>query len=369
MDLMQTPGKLGWVQRLLLHILFWIAIVTYFAWGFGFNVDYKTSFLNALLYLPGHMIMVYSLVYFLIPRFLITKKYVYFFAGFAATLILCMIYASFAQLSINDAFKGFNMTTGRNILPFVHVAGIAISINLLKYWWLQQRKTLEAVQQKTAAELELLKSQVHPHFLFNTLNNLYSRVLEKSDEAPAIVLKLSGLLRFMIYESAVPSIPLRTEINLLKEYISLEQLRYGNRLDISLAVDGNMENKEIAPLLMLPLIENAFKHGASKQLDQCWISLNIHLTERAMYVKLLNSFEAEKPGSVDTTLGAGKGIGLENVKRRLQLIYPGRYRFSALASGDVYVVNLDLHWTENHLSVIKDNNVKIAHELEMSVGG
>ena len=369
MDLRQTPDKLSWVQRLSLHILFWIAIVTYFAWGFGFNVNYKTSFLNALLYVPGHMIMVYSLVYFLIPRYLITKKYLLFFAGFAATLVLCMAYASLAQLSINDAFKGFNMTTGRNILPFVHVAGIAISINLLKYWWMQQRKTLEAVQQKTEAELELLKSQVHPHFLFNTLNNLYSRVLEKSDEAPAIVLKLSGLLRFMIYESTAAAIPLKKEINLLKEYISLEQLRYGNRLDVSVVVDGDMDNKEIAPLLMLPLIENAFKHGASKQLDQCWISLNIHLTEQGMYVKLLNSFEARRPGLVDTTLEAGKGIGLKNVEKRLQLIYPGRYRFSAQASGDVFIVNLDLHWEENHVTMIKDNTIKLSHELEMSVGG
>jgi len=364
-------GKFKWLKQLSLHILFWILIITYFAWGFGFNSHYKTSFLNALFYLPGHMIIVYSLIYFLIPRFLITKKYVYFLTGFLLVLLICGVYAKLAELSIeaSPAFKGLNMTTGRNILPFVHVAGIAVSIDLLKYWWLQQRKTMEAVQQKTAAELELLKSQVHPHFLFNTLNNLYSHVLEKSDKAPEIVLKLSSLLRFMIYESNAAVIPLAKEINLLKEYIALEQLRYGSRLDVSVSIDGEMDNKEIAPLLMLPLVENAFKHGASKQLDQCWISLSIHITNGGMYCKLLNSFEWDESGITDTTLPANKGIGLQNVRKRLDLLYPGKYSFSAMVSKDVFIVSLDLQWKESHLMVIKNNKEKTKYELEMPVGG
>ena len=335
-------GNLKWLKRLLLHLLFWIIIVTYFAWGFGFNTDLTTSFLNALMYLPGHIIIVYSLVYFLIPRFLIKRKYIYFFSGFLLALTFCMLYAKTAQLVIesNSVFKGFNMTTGRNILPFIHVAAIAISINLLKYWWMQQQQTMEAVQQKTAAELELLKSQVHPHFLFNTLNNLYSHVLEKSDKAPEIVLKLSSLLRFMIYESNAVTISLTKEINLLKEYIALEQLRYGSRLDVSVSIDGQIDNNEIAPLLMLPLLENAFKHGARKQLDQCWISLSIHVTAAGLHCKLLNSFEGDD--SIDTTLSVSKGIGLQNVRKRLELLYPGKYQFSAIASKDVFIVNLDL---------------------------
>ncbi|HMH22235.1 MAG TPA: histidine kinase [Puia sp.] len=358
-------GKLKGLRRILLHLLFWIIIVTYFAWGFGFNLNLKISFLNALLYLPGHMIIVYSLIYFLIPRYLIKKKYTWFFAGFLIALGLCVLYAELAQLAIesnNNVFKGFNMTTGRNILPFIHVAGIAISIDLLNYWYLQQRHTMEALQQKTAAELELLKSQVHPHFLFNTLNNLYSHILERSDKAPEIVLKLSNLLRFMIYESNASAIPLTKEIDLLKEYIALEQLRYGSRLDVSFSIDGNLDNREIAPLLMLPLVENAFKHGASNQLDQCWISLDIHVNAGGLHCKLVNSYEPE-PAKAQRE---NKGIGLQNVRKRLELLYPSKYNFSAIPSNDVFIVTLDLQWEEGNRTVIENKSVKPAHGIEMS---
>jgi len=377
-DRMQSrlhTGKLTGLRRLLLHLLFWAMIVTYFAWGFGFNTNLKVSFLNALLYVPGHMIIVYSLVWFLIPRYLIRGKYLHFFVGFLIALALCMVYAKGAQLTIeaNNVFKGFTMTTGRNILPFIHVAGIAISINLLKYWYLQQRQTMEALQQKTAAELELLKSQVHPHFLFNTLNNLYSHVLEGSANAPEIVLKLSNLLRFMIYESSAAAIPLAKEISLLKEYIALEQLRYGSRLDISFVVDGDPDNKEIPPLLMLPLVENAFKHGASKQLDQCWISLNIHISPDGLHCKLLNSYEPDGETEQGTDnasfLPANKGIGLQNVKKRLDLLYPGKYHFAAIPSKEVFIVTLDLQWEDSNKTVLNNNPLTPPYGIEMSFGG
>lgn len=356
-------------MRVMLHLLFWLLLVTYFAWGFGFNTSYKDSFINALMYIPGHMIMAYSLWCILVPRFLIKKKWLSFSGGFLMVLAACALYTVLAQLTLekNALFRGFNMATGRNVLPFVHVAGIALSISLLKYWWLQQQQTMEAVQQKTAAELELLKSQVHPHFLFNTLNNLYSHVLEKSDKAPEIILKLSGLLRFMIYESNVASIPLHKEINLLKEYIGLEQLRYGTRLDVSLAIDGDISNKEIAPLLILPLIENAFKHGAAKQVDQSWITVSIHVTNYSMQCKILNGFDADE--NMLHLSPEKKGVGLQNVQKRLALLYPGRYHFSAAAAESVFIVALELHWKESHLNIVKNNQTPSRYEMEMSAGG
>ena len=362
-----NQGNLRWLRQVLLHLLFWMIIVTYFAWGFGFNTDPKTSFLNALLYVPGHMIIVYSLVYFLIPRFLIKKRFFYFFAGFLIPLALSVFYARAVELTIEAAsgFRGFSMNTGRNILPFIHVAGIAISINLLKYWYLQERKTMTALQQKTAAELELLKSQVHPHFLFNTLNNLYSHVLNRSSDAPEIVLKLSGLLRFMIYESSAAAIPLKKEISLLQEYISLEQLRYGSRLDISFTIDGNLDDQTIPPLLLLPLVENAFKHGASKQLDQCWISLNMHIGPGGLFCKLLNSYEPDPA----TALRADRGVGLQNVQKRLNLLYPGKHQFSTIASNEVFIVSLDLQWDDSTAAAIPHNPEKAPYAIEMPAGG
>ena len=285
-------------------------VITYFAWGFGSQTSFTASFISILFYLPGFMLVVYALMYFLVPVFLIKKKYWQFFTALLLVLGLCTLYSELVRLiSKSKVFNGLTMTKGRGVLPYIHVAGIAISINLLNYWYKQKQQTIEAQQQKTAAELELLKSQVHPHFLFNTLNNLYAHILDQSPMAPEIVLKLSGLLRFMIYESNVALIPLTTEIKLLQEYISLEQLRYGDRLDVSLAVTGKLEDKQIAPLLILPLIENAFKHGTSHQMDQCWISFDMHVTEEGMHFKLVNSKDALPVTSVFET----GGIGLQNV--------------------------------------------------------
>lgn len=323
-----------------LHILFWIIIVFYFAWGFGLNFEPKQSILNALFFLPGHLIIVYTTLYFLVPKFLLQRKYWQFFLGFTILIAICALYTILAQLSIaGDPTKaGATISVGRNVLPFIHVTAIAASIRLLKFWYMQKKYTLEAEQQKTAAELKLLKAQLHPHFLFNTLNNLYSHTLEFSPKSPEIVLKLSALLRFMIYESNAHRISLSREVNLLLDYISLEKLRYGERLDISIQISGSLEKYQIAPLLLLPFLENAFKHGTSKQIDQCWISFDLSINNFEMRFKLINSIAALR-NSKDSNF---RGIGLHNVQKRLELLYPGKYKLDLEKLEEAFVVNLDL---------------------------
>lgn len=323
-----------------LHLVFWLLVVIYFAWGFGLDIDPKQSFINALFYLPGHLIMVYTLLYFLVPRFLLKRKFWQFFIGFIILVLICASYTVLAQLSVNSdaSLGGAKLSVGRNILPFIHVGAIAASIKLLKYWYFQRKQTLEAEQQRTVAELKLLKAQLHPHFLFNTLNNLYSHTLEYSPKSPEIVLKLSGLLRFMIYESNTPKIPLVKEIELLQNYISLEQLRYGDRLDISVSVNGEIDKYQIAPMLLLPFLENAFKHGTSRQIDQCWISFSLAVDDSIMTFKLINSIE---PNLEEDPLKVG-GMGLQNVIRRLQLLYKDQYRIETIRMDEVFVVDLEL---------------------------
>ena len=331
-----------------LHLLFWIIVVTYFAWGFGFRENPKGSFINGIFLLPGHFIMVYTIIYFLVPKYLLKRKFLYFFIGLICLAAICfLVYTGISQLSIGK-FKDLRrsyFTVGRNIMPFLHVGGIALSIKLLQYWYIQKQYTLEAEKQKAVAELKLLRAQLHPHFLFNTLNNLYSHTLEKSENAPDIVLKLSALLRFMIYESNVSRIPLKKEIELLKNYIALEQMRYGDWLDISVSVSGNIKHHQIAPLILLPFLENAFKHGTSKQIDQCWISLDITVIESLMRFKLVNSIE---PIAKKKKKEAG-GLGLQNVERRLELLYKDRYRFETILESEVFIVNLDIN-----LEVLED---------------
>lgn len=328
------------LKVVLLHILFWILVITYFAWGFGLHVDPRKSFLNALFFLPGHFIMVYPLLYFLIPRYLLHHKYWQFFLGVLILIILSVSYTAIGQLSVSDMrdFKDTTFVVGRNVLPFVHIGALASSIKLLKHWYLQRRQTLEAEQQRTVAELKLLKAQLHPHFLFNTLNNLYSHTLESSPKSPEIVLKLSGLLRFMIYESNVARIPLSKEIELLQDYISLEQLRYGERLEMSITINGDVDNYQIAPMLLLPFLENAFKHGTSRQIDQCWISFNIAVEHSRMSFKLINSIDPLSDAKGDRS----GGVGLDNVTRRLKLLYKDKYDIETMKLEEVFVVNLNL---------------------------
>lgn len=324
-----------------LHILFWILVVFYFAWGFGLDLNPMKSILNALFFLPGHLIMVYTLLYFLVPKFLLSRQYLPFFSGFIMLVVICALYTVLAQLSLwggDPKLQGATISVGRNVLPFIHVAAIAASIKLLKFWYVQKRYTLEAEQQRTVAELKLLKAQLHPHFLFNTLNNLYSHTLEFSPKSPDIVLKLSELLRFMIYESNSSRISLTKEIDLLQNYISLEKLRYGERLDLSLSITGDIEKYQIAPLLLLPFLENAFKHGTSRQIDQCWISFNLSLDNSLMNFKLINSVDPAK----DDNLPRSGGLGLENVKKRLEILYRGNYRLESQKLEEVFVINLEL---------------------------
>ena len=332
------------VETVGLHLIFWALIVTYFAWGFGLNGNLKKSFINSIYFLPGHIIMVYSLLYFLVPRYLLKSKFFHFFIGLLVLVFICVVYTNFAQLQLSLSgplsFKGMTWTVGRNIMPFLHVGGIALSIKLLKYWYLQRKRTIEAEQQRTVAELKLLKAQLHPHFLFNTLNNLYSHTLESSPRSPEIVMKLSGLLRFMIYDSNTPKISLVKEIELLQDYISLEKLRYGDRLDLSMTITGDVERYQIAPLLLLPFLENAFKHGISKQINACWISFHLSMAGSTMCFKLVNSID---PDGEKNRVG---GLGLQNVRQRLELLYKHSYRLEIVMLDEVFVVSLEINLEE-----------------------
>lgn len=327
-------------HRAVYHILFWVGIIVYWGWGFGASNNYKLTFLFVLLQLPGHLLVVYPLLYFLIPRYLIKKQYLFFLLGFSGLLVVAASY-NFLVCVILNTPPGIVRGTP---MPYIHVAAIAGSIKLVKHWYQQQQKTAEAQKERLVAELELLKSQIHPHFLFNTLNNLYAHTLSQSLQSPEIVLKLSQLLRFMIYDTKSEFIPLNKEIELLKNYVDLEHLRYGDRLDMSISITGESAGKMIAPLLLLPFVENGFKYGTSNQLDTCWINLHIDVEDELMYFKLVNS---KDPDLKTEEFPMARGIGLKNVKRRLELLYPGAYNLIIKDEGDMFLVSLTLPLKES----------------------
>ncbi|MFD2571553.1 sensor histidine kinase [Spirosoma soli] len=303
--------------------------------------------LDAIIYLPSHMTLAYATLYILLPRYVFPEKYASFFVGLVGFLLLSAVVAAcstvwiliplHAQLNVpapQDAFF-YSMIAG--LRGATTIAGFAAAIKLAKVWYLKQRAYQQIEREKLQAELQLLKSQVHPHFLFNTLNNLYALTLRKSDNSPAVVLKLSELLSYMLYDCNATEVPLEKEIAFMRNYIGLEQLRYGDRLDMSVTISGDHNNKLIAPLLLVPFLENAFKHGTSEQLEQAWMHLDLSVQDTTLKFKLINSREATEHD--DTYVG---GIGLQNVKKRLELLYADRYDLRIVAEEETFMVTLTL---------------------------
>jgi LytS/YehU family sensor histidine kinase len=218
-------------------------------------------------------------------------------------------------------------------LCVVTTAACFSSLSLGKQWLLKQREFLQAQQEKITAELQLLKAQVHPHFLFNTLNNIYSFSLDRSPKTPELILKLSSLLSYMLYDCKAEEVRLEKEVEIMKDYIDLEKERYGNTLDISWTVDGDIKDYFISPLLMLPFIENAFKHGASEQIEKPWMGVDICVSNNTLKFKITNS----KSEHISHN---NNGIGINNVKKRLEFLYPGKFELKIKDEGDFFAVSL-----------------------------
>jgi two-component system sensor histidine kinase AlgZ len=194
---------------------------------------------------------------------------------------------------------------------------------------------MQAEKEKIVSELQLLKAQVHPHFLFNTLNNIYSFSLENSPKTPGLILKLSSLLSYMLYDCKAEEVLLEKEIEVMKNYIDLEKERYGNKIDISLNIEGDIKDKFIAPLLLLPFLENAFKHGTSEQVEKSWLSIDINVEQFTFRCKIANSKNEIVPVSKT-------GIGIQNVKQRLRFLYPDKHELKMADEGVFFVVSLVL---------------------------
>jgi LytS/YehU family sensor histidine kinase len=231
---------------------------------------------------------------------------------------------------------------GSYMLLIVHGTNVTI-FKLFKYWFKKQQAWLQAEKEKVTAELQLLKAQVHPHFLFNTLNNIYSFSLEQSPKTPGLILKLSSLLSYMLYDCKGEEVLLEKEIEIMKNYIDLEKERYGNKIEISWDIEGDVKDKYIAPLLLLPFLENAFKHGTSEQLEKPWLSVDLSVRHNILKCKIANSKNEYIPFSKN-------GIGIQNVKKRLAFIYPARHELKLNDEGNFFVVSLLLELKDKRIN-------------------
>jgi sensor histidine kinase YesM len=296
-----------------------------------------------------HLLACYAFVYIVLPWFLQKKNYINLAAGILAISIFLVTTGYFIQKQLfpmMDAAYQFSSGTEKNTLlwnsisfgllnaPKV-IAGATI-IKLLKRWWLKQKEKERLEKEKIDAELELLKAQIHPQFLFNSLNNIYSFALMSSPKSPEMLLKLSDILSYMLYECNDALVPLEKEIKMLKDYMSLEKTRYGDKLEMNIQVKGETDHQRIAPLLLLRFIENSFKQCSNKMIEQPWINLEINIEHEVFYMKLLNGkpMGLVSPGDDDEEMG--------QVKKRLQLLYPGRHEFKMVEEEEIFMVNLEI---------------------------
>jgi LytS/YehU family sensor histidine kinase len=241
------------------------------------------------------------------------------------------------------------------------VVGLAVAIKLMKRWWLKQKETEQLAREKARAELQLLKAQIHPHFLFNTLNNIYFFTLSASRQAPEMIKKLSEMLRYILNECDRPTVPLEKEIRMIQDYMALEKIRYGDQMNMTIDIKGNYQNKMVTPLLLIPFIENSFKHGASKMITEPWVKLYIYIENNRLHFTIRNS----KPPNKEPIAAKGN-IGLKNVTKRLELLYPGTHELNIVSEPGSYAVHLILQLQDIKDDTTIKDEIKSLNEYAMA---
>ena len=245
-----------------------------------------------------------------------------------------MIYASFIALSFIFSTTVDKSEYGTQFQ--LTVLSWVMLFHLLSHWLTGQWKLVKQLKnERTNAELMHLKSQVNPHFLFNTLNNLYGLALEKSDQTPGLILKLSDMLRYTIYQGKKDQVLLKDEVNYLNDFIQLQQIRYHKPVNITFNHEIVEPDLMISPLLLLILVENAYKHGVEKLTDEAFILIKLEAKDQCMIFEIENNFDESEQSS--TT-----GIGLQNLKQRLTLIYPDSHQLDIESENGVYSVRLEI---------------------------
>jgi sensor histidine kinase YesM len=301
-----------------------------------------------------HLFFCYSFIYILLPAFQAKKKYWILISGIvlACALVIPLGYFLYAIVYpfidkiFNLPFAGPDKiivwrSIDASLVNGIMVTLIAIAITLLKHWWEKQKEKQRLEKEKINAELQLLKAQIHPTFLFSTLNNIISHSRIASPKAPEMLIKLSDLLSYMLYECDSPKVNLSKEIMMLKEYISLEEIRQGEKLEMTLQIKGNINGQMISPLLLLPFIDNSFSYTNDKMVEQAWVNLEIIIEENNLSMKLINGMPVYVGEDVQQNEQQ-----LANVQKRLELLYPGKYELKINAKQEMLVVQLNLNLQE-----------------------
>jgi len=352
-----TSAPSGAGTGLLIHLLAWAVIIgmPLFVTRPGHQMVSASEYIHFLLIVFSFMAVFYINYLVLIPRYIFRKKVGAFLLGnvvlIVAVFFLVFIFSTKILPPPNgdapheEGSQLWHMTRFflGNLCLYLLVVGASVAIRMTKEWFSTEAGRREAEKTKTEMELENLKSQINPHFLFNTLNNIYSLIQIDQDKAQKAVHDLSGMLRYVLYESSSGTVPIRSDMNFLDDYISLMKLRMPSGAKISYSIPSEKNSSDrflsspIAPLLFISPLENAFKHGI-KSGEESFIDIDIHEKGGHIVCNIKNSNFPK-----DDEDRSGSGIGIENLEKRLKMIYPGRYTYNYGVNGDTYESTLDIN--------------------------
>ncbi len=312
----------------LVHVAYWVLITGFFIYEKKYLIQ-KANLPYFIICVAGRVSLLIIIAYlnlqYFLPRFLLKKRYWVYFTAVILSVIGYLIVQSLFDYYLYGYVVGplrdsrLLGTLSYNFLSTLWYLGLMLALKLSLDWYGQQLLIQKITVEKLHAEVDFLRAQINPHFLFNILNNLYALTLKKSDLAPEVVLKLADLMEYMLYDSTDEKVLLEKEVAYLRNYFELEQLRFNGNSAMSLMVNANFNGQEIAPLLLLPLVENAAKYGLSIPGENNWLTVNIDLQQSTLTVVVENA----KPPVVNQK--SKGGIGLGNLRKRLELLYPARH--------------------------------------------
>jgi sensor histidine kinase YesM len=334
--------KKGW--QILWHTLFWVVAIGFIV--FIALSEAKLTLADILVLFVLFAGVNIALFYFnylvLIPQFLNKKKY----GGYALSVVITLVLFCFVKYVMALLFKQYILmrSNGHPVSAWEYVAStfftgalflfLSTGLKFTVDWFLNERVKRDLENQRLAAELAFLKSQINPHFLFNSLNSIYSLAYQRSETTPEAILKLSEIMRYMLYECNDNKVDLTKELQYLHNFIDLQKIRFGSKAIIDFKIMGKVDGQQIAPLLLIAFVENAFKHGVANN-PLTPIRLFIDVDEAHLHLHLQNRKHSNNRDAVG-------GIGLTNVFRRLDLIYPGKYNLDIRDEADTYTVELSL---------------------------
>ena len=335
--------KKEWIVQgivLLLHYLDMIKEVS--REGVHFSNNPGIDFLFVLYHLSLFLLINYSLI----PQLFYKKKYFQFFFCVLSLLILYgIVEETIIEQILDPHRRGLNALTWQSIYWFIQEVIVPLlafmTIKFVFDSFEQQRKLEQIEKDSLTNELKFLKSQIQPHILFNSLNSLYDYTLSNSNKAPELVLQLSNVLRYVLYDTSAALVPLTKELKFIEDYIALQEMQLEGRGDIHILINRHTIKKDlkIAPFLLIPFVENSFKHSLKSIERGICISIKIDIHDNAIHLMIENNFEKHTPTSEDLL---AKGIGLKNVRKRLELLYPNRHTLTIGQTGNLYKIVLHI---------------------------